>query len=128
MASQEKEVRPPHPRKALGNRGEDIAARFFIERGFEVVVRNWRCRIGEIDLIVSKGDEIRIVEVKTRRSLAAGEPEESVTESKLQRLDDLAQMYFSENGMEDSDYHIDVVSITFGSDGRPAVRHLEDVG
>ncbi len=129
MAPEEKEVGAPRdPRRALGNRGEDLAVRFFVDRGYDIATRNWRCRYGEIDLVVRKGEEIRIVEVKTRKSLRAGAPEESITDQKLQRLEDLAHCYFDEQGIHDPAYHIDVLSITIDPSGETRIEHLPDIG
>jgi putative endonuclease len=128
MAS-EKEVNPARdPRRMIGARGEELAAAFFAGRGYEIAARNWRRRYGEIDLIVRKGDEYRIVEVKARRSLRAGQPEESITDDKLLRLDDLARQFFEETGITDPQYHIDVFSVVFRGDGGTDVRHLPDIG
>lgn len=115
------------PRRALGNRGEEIAADFFIARGHEILARNWRCREGEIDLVVRVGDAIRIVEVKARKSLRAGLPEESITDEKLERIDDVAHRFFEERGMTDPAYHIDAVSIIFRPGAEPEVRYFPDV-
>jgi putative endonuclease len=125
MASK-KEVGDADPRRALGKRGEDLAADFFIKRGYAIIARNWRRREGEIDLIVQKGDEVRIVEVKARRSLRAGLPEESVTDEKMERINDLANLFFQEQGMVDPAYHIDVCSIIFAEGRDPVIRYFPD--
>jgi putative endonuclease len=135
MAS-EKEVNPAvggagaarDPRRMIGARGEEIAADFFMRRGYDIAARNWRRGGGELDLVVRKGDEYRVVEVKARRSLRAGQPEESVTDDKLLRLDDLARQFFEERDLLDPAYHIDVFSVVFRPDGGTDVRHLPDVG
>jgi putative endonuclease len=126
MASKEEVNHSSDPRRVLGKRGEDIAADFFIERGFEILARNWRCRYGEIDLVIKKGDEIRIVEVKTRKSLRVGLPEDSVTEEKLERINDIAHCFFSEKGIVDPAFHIDALSIIFRA-GEADVKYLPDV-
>jgi putative endonuclease len=54
------------PRRRFGDRGEDLAADFFIQNGFRLIERNWNCRLGEIDLIVEKQGKVHFVEVKIR--------------------------------------------------------------
>lgn len=100
-----------HARRELGSRGEELAAAFFIARGYKILDRNWRCELGELDLVVGKGEEIRIIEVKTRKSLGGGLPEESITESKLETLADLADRYREEHGRWDQAVHLDVLAI-----------------
>lgn len=78
---------------ALGRSGEDRAARWYIDHGYRVLARNWRCRAGEIDLVCTDGRDLVISEVKTRRRRAAGEPSEAVTRAKQQRLRRLAVLY-----------------------------------
>ncbi len=76
--------------RQVGQAGEDLAADWYLERGYEVVVRNWRCREGELDLIVRRGRLFVFVEVKSRTSEAFGGPSEAVGRSKQARLRRLA--------------------------------------
>ena len=73
-------------RSALGRYGEDVAARHLSDTGMEVLARNWRCDLGEADLVARDGDTLVICEVKTRRGLDYGTPLEAVTARKLARL------------------------------------------
>lgn len=75
----------------LGRAGEDAAEAYFRARGFEILDRNWRCRAGEIDLVVDDGEAIAVVEVKTRRSAAFGHPFEAIDARKLHRLHQLTR-------------------------------------
>jgi putative endonuclease len=78
-------------RQRLGARGEQLAAEWYQARGHRVVARNWRCREGEIDLVVwSTGGDLVICEVKTRSSTRFGIPAEAVNHAKQQRLRRLA--------------------------------------
>jgi putative endonuclease len=95
--------RPPTPsaadaRRALGRRGEEAAARWYREAGYDIAARNWRCAEGEIDLVVI--DPARsvavICEVKTRSSSAFGSPAEAVTTAKQRRLRRLATRWLAE--------------------------------
>lgn len=79
--------------KRFGQRGEDLVADWYQRNGYTVIVRNWRCRDGEIDLIIMNGIELVICEVKSRTSERYGTPAEAVTWAKQQKLRKLAAMY-----------------------------------
>lgn len=81
--------------KKRGERGEEAAESFLKKEGFAVIDRNYRCRGGEIDLIVKKGGELHFVEVRSRRSVDVIAPEESVTYPKRTRLLRTAQLYLA---------------------------------
>ena len=74
------------PTTELGARGERIAAAFLDDAGLRILDRNWRCPVGEIDIVALDDGELVVVEVKTRRSRAFGDPLEGVTDAKLTRL------------------------------------------
>lgn len=82
------------PRR-LGAHGEDLVARWYVERGYEVLARNWRCAQGELDLILASGDLVVICEVKTRSSLRYGSPFEAVGPAKQRRLRRLGAEWLS---------------------------------
>ena len=114
-------------RKILGNRGEDIAADFLIARGYQVLEKNWRRgNMGELDLIVRKGREIRVIEVKARGAADGGHPEDAVTESKLARIADLTEIFLTIHQLA-GDVHIDVIAITFRHGAAPEIEWLKDV-
>jgi putative endonuclease len=80
-------------RKATGARGEALATEYLRGAGYTILGANWRCRLGEIDVIAQDGPVLVFVEVRTRSSARLGSPEESVTSTKRRRLADLAQTY-----------------------------------
>ena len=79
-------------RKALGGQGEDLAAAYLGQQGYDIITRNWRVRAGELDIVARDGDWLVFVEVRTRRIErgasvpALGSPEESVTPRKQLQL------------------------------------------
>ena len=73
-------------RRAFGQAGEERAARWYRSHGYTIVDRNWRCREGELDLVVARGRTLVFVEVKTRRTDRFGTPAEAITWRKQQRL------------------------------------------
>ena len=86
----------PTDRRALGASGEDAAAAWYAAQGYAVVARNWRCRDGELDLILRHGATYVFCEVKSRSSVAFGAPVEAVGREKQARLRRLAAKWLSE--------------------------------
>jgi putative endonuclease len=77
-------------RRVLGDAGEDLVARWYADAGYRVLDRNWRCREGELDVVVARESVLVFCEVKTRRGTAFGSPAEAVTVTKQRRLRTLA--------------------------------------
>ena len=103
-------------RKKLGALGEQLAAEKLQRRGYKILLRNWRCPYGEIDIIARDGSTLVVVEVKTRRGRRAGTPEQGVDARKQRRLCELAQCYVETTGWE-GDVRLDVVAVELSSAG-----------
>jgi putative endonuclease len=112
-------------RRALGARGEDLAASWYEARGYAVLDRNWRVRAGELDLVVERRGEIVFCEVKTRTSDAFGIGAEAVTRTKQQRIRRLAAQWLDERGRRAPALRFDVVSILAARDAAPVVDVYE---
>lgn len=113
----------------LGRAGEERAARYFTDAGYEVVARNWRCPAGEIDLVAVDADHVVVVEVKTRRGEGFGHPFEAIDARKRARLWRLACAWVAENRdlAQRRRMRIDAVAVT-GADPRTAhLEHIRDV-
>lgn len=111
-------------RQALGRWGEDVAAMHLQAQGIEVLDRNWRCREGELDLVVREEGTLAFVEVKTRSGLAYGAPAEAVTRQKARRIHGLAVRWLAEQRPKGLfELRFDVVSVLRTTDG-PEVVHL----
>jgi putative endonuclease len=107
-----------------GKEGEDMAANFLQQQGYEIVARNYRYKRSEIDLIVRKAGWLVFVEVKMRSSNAFGYPEEFVDYQKAKNIVYGAEHYTYENKYE-GNVRYDVVAITMRYD-KPEIRHFED--
>ncbi len=108
----------------LGKKGEDIAAQYLSEKGYEILERNWRNRHKEIDIIAKDGNELVIVEVKTRQNDEHGEPDLAVTRPKQTRLIYAANAYIFQNKL-DFNTRFDIISIVF-KDDKPVIDHIQD--
>ena len=104
--------------RSLGAVGEDIAAAWYEDQGYEILERNWRRREGEVDLIVRRRRTVAFVEVKTRTSDAFGTGAEAVLPAKQRRIRRLASRWLAEltpaSGRALVDLRFDVVDITAG--------------
>jgi putative endonuclease len=103
---------PPDRRQRIGNWGENLAAAFLEDKGYQVLAHNIRTPYGEIDLVAKDASELVFVEVKTRTSLQFGYPEQAVTVRKLEHMVAAAQAYVEDHQeMAVSGWRIDVVAI-----------------
>jgi putative endonuclease len=115
---------------AVGRFGEQLAAAHLAGAGLTIIDRNWRCADGEIDIVALDGEVLVIVEVKTRSSVAFGDPAEAVNPIKAARLHRLALQWLAERrdslpGSHCPQLRFDVVAIVRLAPGGPTVRHLE---
>jgi putative endonuclease len=98
-------------RRALGIAGEDAVAAWYEANGYEVVARNWRCRDGELDLIVRRNRTIVFCEVKARSTVAFGVPAEAVNHLKRQKLRVLASKWIDDSPIRPREIRFDVASV-----------------
>jgi len=95
-----------------GKEGEKIAAAFLKKNGYRISEINFRCVLGEIDIIARDKGEIVFIEVKTRKSEELGYPEQAVGIRKQKKMSQLALWYLQKNNITDSGARFDVVAIT----------------
>lgn len=109
---------------AIGTFGESRIVDFCTQRGDEILDRNWRVREGEID-IVSMGSDgiIHFIEVKTRSSLAYGDPFEAITPPKLLRMQRLAMGWLVTHDCFGCEFQIDIASVLLSSDGGYTIEY-----
>ncbi|GGB97909.1 YraN family protein [Cellulomonas carbonis] len=112
---------------AVGRYGEGVAAAHLGRAGWEVLDRNWRGRAGEIDIVALDGEELVVVEVKTRSGDGFGHPAEAVTPVKLARLRRLAAEWLDAHDVRPRGVRIDVVAVRTARRGAAHVEHLRGV-
>ena len=106
-------------RRDTGILGEKLAKDYLKKRGYRIRETNYRCPEGEIDIVAEHGDCLVFVEVKTRRSLEFGIPEEAITAEKRERLRSVAARYRQEHDNLPRLWRIDVVAIELDSKNKP---------
>ena len=119
-------IRRWRTRGDLGLRGEGLAARELKRRGYEILERRWRCRIGEIDIVARDGDTVVIVEVKTRTRHDHFSPVDAVDARKQRKLIQLAKAYARSHVPDDVPIRFDIVGITAPPGKPPEIVHLRD--
>ncbi len=114
--------------QALGAYGERVAARHLGELGMVVLDRNWRCPVGELDLVLRDREVLVFCEVKTRRGEARGHPLQAVDVIKVQRLRRLAALWIEEHEVVVEHVRIDAVGVTAPRSGPATVVHSRGIG
>ncbi len=109
----------------LGREGEGIAERYLKKQGFKLLERNYRCPVGELDLVALDRKVLVFVEVKTRTSDSAGSPLESVDRRKQRQIIKTALYFLSQKRLHDQDARFDVIGISLGQ-GAPVVEHIRN--
>lgn len=114
--------KPTDKRDALGDRGENMAAKFLRNLGYKIIVRNFRCEVGEIDIVARDGKVLVFVEVKTRAD-DEPTPEDQVNSAKQHQLTKAAKTYLTRYGIPQPPARFDVVAIVWPEGREPQIRH-----
>jgi putative endonuclease len=113
------------PAQTLGERGEAAAAKYLKQRGYVIVARSDRGRLGELDLVAVQDRTVVFVEVKTRRSHDAGHPADAVGQDKQRRLTRLAVTFLKRHALLENAARFDVVAVTWPDDAAaPRIEHF----
>jgi putative endonuclease len=110
----------------LGAQGEELAAAFLKGQGYRIVARNYRCPSGEIDIVALDGDTIAFVEVKSRSSDEAADPEVAVHYHKRKQITRAAKYFISHKASHDQPCRFDVVAVVLPPGGEPQIEHFAD--
>lgn len=110
-------------KRRLGFFGERKAAKYLKKNGYKILARNFKCKLGEVDVIASRGDVVAFVEVKTRSDDSFGAPNEAVDRERQRRYKNTARFYFYSSGLNIDDFVVrfDVVEVT-----KDGINHIEN--
>ena len=113
-------------RKELGNKGEGVAVDYLKANGFKVIERNFRCRMGEIDVVVKKDGELFFVEVKTRSSDQFGDPLEAITYRKQRQVVKIAKLFLLKYEKKEVRCHFSALGIKLTDSISPSIKFIPD--
>lgn len=112
--------------KRLGAYGEKLAGEFLARRGYKIIARNFQTKLGEIDLIVHKGDELLFVEVKTRTGSGNGFPETAVDWRKTSHLLKAAEIFLTQYSA--TAWRLDIISVEIDRTAKSArIKWFKDI-
>lgn len=113
-------------RQDIGRYGEERAAVFLQDRGYEIIERNWRSQTGEIDLIAKDKDRLVFVEVKTRNGSGFGHPFEAITANKVARMRRLVADWCATKQVSGVTVRLDAIAVLI-TGGKVHIEHLKEV-
>ncbi len=112
-------------RLELGRYGEDLAYKRIKRLGYRKIIRNYRCHLGEVDLIANDGDTLVFIEIKTRRGKSTGYAKEAVDARKQRQLSKVALSYMKSNNCSDTKARFDVIAISIKED-KPEIEVVKN--
>lgn len=105
-------------RKQVGTQGEMLAVEYLKTKGYEIVISNWKCKSGEIDIIAQMEQMVVFIEVRTRLNKGSyGTPQESVNDHKQRKVRNTARVYIHQHGKYNESIRFDVIAIYLKADG-----------
>jgi putative endonuclease len=110
----------------LGGRGETVAWNFLKERGYVILEKNYKCKLGEIDVIAKRRGRLAFVEIKTRTTPQFGAPQEAVDLKKQAKILKVAEWYLKEKKIQNAPVAFDVVAILWKEGQAPEISLLAD--
>jgi putative endonuclease len=111
--------------KKSGDEGEEIAAEYIVEKGYEIIDRNYRYGKGEIDIIAKDPEtgETVFIEVKSKKNLEFGDPVYSVTKNKIKQIKRMAELYLYDKEIDEIDCRFDVITVLLRGKQKPIIEH-----
>lgn len=97
--------------RIIGSVKEDLAVLYLEQNDFEIIERNFKCKIGEIDIIAKKDDVVRFIEVKYRKGSFAGGASYAISQKKLLKISKIAEFYIMTHGLQEQSFSIDALLI-----------------
>lgn len=112
--------------EGLGQKGEELAKEKLVKMGYKILDRNFRCKIGEIDIIAKDKNTLVFVEVRSKSSNEFGVPQETVNIKKQKRIRRVAEFYLIKNKLEDICCRFDIVAIIWQKNKKPKIEVIKD--
>ncbi len=109
-----------------GNKGENYACDFLVEKNFKIIERNYRYGHGEVDIIANDGDVLVFAEVKTRKNLEFGQPISAITKGKQRQIRKIAEAYLIEHNITNIDCRFDAVGVLLQGNEKAIIDHIEN--
>jgi putative endonuclease len=111
--------------KKSGDEGEEIAAEYIVEKGYEIIDRNYRYGKGELDIIAKDPEtgETVFIEVKSKKNLEFGDPVYSVTKNKIKQIKRMAELYLYDKEIDEIDCRFDVITVLLRGKQKPIIEH-----
>ncbi len=113
-------------RQNLGKTGEAIALNFLKKNNYTIITTNYRCKLGEIDIIARVDEYLVFIEVKTRSGTSHGHPLDAITVRKQRQIGKVAQYYLTENDLFDRAARFDVVSVIISEGNKIKVEMIQN--
>ena len=110
----------------LGRWGEDTAAAYLEEKGYQIIERDWKSGHHDLDIVAMEGSTLVIVEVKTRRNRLFGDPEEAIDYKKRKSLQSAINHYIKSHRLGSS-VRFDIISVVGMIGSKPEIDHIKDV-
>ncbi len=114
------------PSQTLGAIGEELAFHYLSSHGYKILLKNYECALGEIDLVAKEKGALVFIEVKTRRSCLLGTPAEQVTFQKRHQIVKVAQYYIKRYGIWNVPCRFDVVSVLMPQEKEPVIEVIQN--
>jgi putative endonuclease len=114
-----------HQKQKFGEQGEVIAARYLKKKGYRIIERNYRTKLGEIDIIAKDKDTLVFVEVKSRRTRQFGNPKAAVTPHKQRKISMVALHYLKDKRRGNVSARFDVAAVTISRD-KPQIEIIKN--
>ncbi len=112
----------------IGKFGQQLAGQFLLKKGYQLLTENYYSKEGEIDIVAKDNDQYVFVEVKTRRTLDFGAPEEAVNKNKINKIIITANKYLAEHDINTDNWRIDIVAILIKKQVKKAqINHYKAV-
>lgn len=113
--------------KDIGYLGESLAIKYLVNKGYSILEKNYRIKLGEIDIICRKNNILIFVEVKSRYTNNYGYPIESVTYSKQKKIINISKFYILTNKCYNSNIRYDIIEVLLNNSNEfYNINHIED--